>query len=85
MKKNVLINSIEKEARVNFEDIIKTGVILKDNSNFYKVDNNFLNSNSKLIKILNDLKYRNFCQEDTIWYVVIEVFVLRSDNYEKTY
>lgn len=32
MKKDVLINSIEKEARVSFEDI-KTGVIFKDNSN----------------------------------------------------
>ncbi len=61
MKKDVLINSIEKETEASFEDIIKTGVIFKDNSNFYKVDNSFLNSKRKLIKILNDLKYRNFC------------------------
>lgn len=61
MKKDILISTIEKETEASFDNIIKTGVIYKDKSNFYKVDNSFLNNKRKLLKILEDLKYRNFC------------------------
>jgi hypothetical protein len=56
-----LILKIEAVAGTSLKEILQTGVIFKDEKNFYKVDNSFLNSHKKLNKLLKDLKYKNFC------------------------